>query len=96
MTKLCERCGKNPWVAPVFLGSKPTEQWCDDCIQAEIETKGFVNVLGNYFESKKQREVLELLDAYIAVDTRRSAGLPDIPDPELIRIRELLTEMWGE
>lgn len=63
MTELCERCGKNPWTAPVFLGSKPTEKWCDDCIQEKIDAGVNVAVLGDYFEIKKQKEVMTLLNS---------------------------------
>ena len=96
MTKLCERCGKNPWAAPVFLGLKPTEQWCDDCIQSEIDAGRPISVLGDYFEIKAQKEIIQLLDNCIEMDNRRFADLPGGSDERLARIRELLVKMWGE
>ena len=90
MSNLCEKCGKNPWVAPVYLGTKPTESWCDDCIQDEIDTNGSVTVIGNYFELKKQREVRQLLDDFI------ETGDYSYPDSRLVKIKDMLLEMWGE
>lgn len=47
-------------------------------------------------ELRTRKEVMTLLDEYIAMDNRRFAGLQDTPDSHLDRIRELLIEMWGE
>lgn len=94
--ELCEKCGKNPWAAPVFVDTKPTERWCEDCIQTEIDAGSDIEVLGDYFKTKKQEKIMRLLDEYIIMDNIRFAKLPGGPDYTLSRIRELLVEMWGE
>ena len=89
-SELCEKCGKNPWAAPVFVGFKPTEQWCDNCIQTEINAGSAIEVLGDYLEIKKRKEVFWLLDQvdYLTNEARIELKISEI--------RELLTEMWGE
>ncbi len=90
MTNLCDKCGREPWVAPVFVGLKPTEQWCDNCIQTEINAGSAIEVLGDYLETKKRKKVLRLLDQveYLTNEARIELKISEI--------RELLTELWGE
>ena len=90
MTNLCDKCGREPWVAPVFVGLKPTEQWGDNCIQTEINAGSAIEVLGDYLETKKRKKVLRLLDQveYLTNEARIELKISEI--------RELLTELWGE